>query len=398
VFRALIKIRTTGALSEIRLKVHQLTQASSSALPGDLTREVYGVLGIPVDIIEMPTVLRRIESAAANAEPFLISTPNLDHLVTSRTDAEFRETLLRSNLCTADGMPIVWIARLLGVPIKNRIAGADIFESLKNMRDSAQRLRVFLFGGIEGAAAAACAKLNAEPSSVMCAGSYDPGFCSVEAMSTDGIFETLNSSQAEFLAVALGAKKGQAWLLRNHDRLKIPVRVHLGATINFQAGTLKRAPEAMRRWGLEWLWRIKEEPYLWRRYWVDGMVLVRLILTKVLPLMILARRNQSSRRKMQAPRISSVEEGTLLTLKLAGSVTAENIGTAILGFQKALIVEKDVALDLSNVVSVDARFFGLLLMLRKRLIDKKRRLRIGGVSPQVARLFRLNGFEYLLDS
>jgi len=374
------------------------TEVMNSAKSDDLTREVYGVLGIPVDVIEMPVVLHRIAVAAAGAKPFFISTPNLNHLVASRTDAEFRESLVRSDLCTADGMPIVWIARLLGIPIKSRIAGADIFESLKAAKDSARRLRVFLFGGVEGAAAAACAKLNAEPSGMSCVGSYDPGFCSVEAMSKPTILNTVNSSNAEFIAVALGAKKGQSWLLRNHDHLKIPVRVHLGATINFQAGTLKRAPEAMKRWGLEWLWRIKEEPYLWRRYWIDGMVLLRIILTKVLPLIILARRNRSSQRKAQAPRITSAEESTLLTLNLAGDVTAETIGRAVLGFQKALLVEKDVALDLSNIASVDARFFGLLLMLRKRLTAKKRRLRIAGVSPQVARLFHLNGFEYLLES
>src|SRR5664279_2769245 len=86
----------------------------------DLTREVYGVLGIPVDVIDMATVLRRIEAAAAHPAPFLISTANLNFLVTSRSDAEFRESLLRSDLCTADGMPIVWIARLLGISIKHR--------------------------------------------------------------------------------------------------------------------------------------------------------------------------------------------------------------------------------------------------------------------------------------
>src|ERR1035437_9862732 len=126
--------------------------------PDDLTREVYGVLGIPVDVIDMITFLRKIDTAATNLAPFLISTANLNFLVTSRSDAEFRESLLLSDLCTADGMPIVWIARLLGVPIKERIAGSDIFESLKSMQDRTRRLKVFLFGGSEGVAAAACKK------------------------------------------------------------------------------------------------------------------------------------------------------------------------------------------------------------------------------------------------
>src|ERR1700690_1454913 len=107
------------------LKTGQVMQVTNPIRPDDLTREVYRVLGIPVDVIEMATVLRRIETAASSSAPFLISTAKLNFLVTSRSDAEFRESLLRSDLCTADGMPIVWIARLLGVPLRYRIAGAD---------------------------------------------------------------------------------------------------------------------------------------------------------------------------------------------------------------------------------------------------------------------------------
>ena len=105
-------------------------------------------------------------------------------------------------------------------------------------------------------------------------------------MSTPAIIDAINASDADFLAVALGAKKGQAWLQQNHARLRIPVRVHLGATINFQAGTLKRAPTLIQRLGLEWLWRIKEEPQLWRRYWNDGLALLGLLITRVFPLLL----------------------------------------------------------------------------------------------------------------
>ncbi len=374
-----------------------MAQISGKQLPDNLRRNVYGVLGIPVDVIEMPAVLRSIGTAAAGTEPFLISTPNLNHLVASRTDSEFRESLLRSDLCTADGMPIVWIARLLGVPIRTRIAGADIFESLKAVKSSARQLRVFLFGGMHGAATAACAKLNAEFSGVTCAGAYDPGFSSVESMSTDAIFDILHSSKAEFLAVALGAKKGQTWLLRNHDRLRIPVRVHLGATINFQAGTLKRAPAVMQRWGLEWLWRVKEEPQLWRRYWTDGSVLLRLILARVLPLLLFALWNRKSLKKAQTPHITFAKDGTSTTISVDGNVTAKNIGAAIACFQEVAATTKNVIVDLSNVHLIDARFLGLLLMLRKQMINRERHFKIRGASPRVARLFRLHGFEYLLE-
>src|SRR5262249_60148195 len=86
----------------------------------------------------------------------------------------------------------------------------------------------------------------------------------------DDVMDGVNASGGVFLLVALGSRKGQIWLLRNHDRLQIPVRAHLGATLHFAAGTIRRAPAIVAKLGLEWLWRIKEEPHLWRRYWRDG--------------------------------------------------------------------------------------------------------------------------------
>ena len=91
--------------------------------------------------------------------------------------------MLDSDLCPADGMPIVWIARLIGVPIKQRVSGSDIFDALKMPDRHRRRLKLFLFGGAEGVAAAAAARLNAAPSGLSCVGALAPGFGSVEAMS-----------------------------------------------------------------------------------------------------------------------------------------------------------------------------------------------------------------------
>jgi N-acetylglucosaminyldiphosphoundecaprenol N-acetyl-beta-D-mannosaminyltransferase len=363
----------------------------------DLTREVYGVLGIPVDAIDMATALRRIKTAAACSAPFLISTANLNFLVTSRSDPEFRESLLQSDLCTADGMPIVWIARLLRIPINERIAGSSIFVALKSAPITPHRIKVFLFGGAEGAAAAACKTLNAESGGLTCAGSYDPGFCTVDEMSTDAIIDTVNSSNANFLAAALGAKKGQAWLLQNHDRLRIPVRVHLGAAINFQAGTVKRAPARMRKWGLEWLWRIKEEPQLWRRYWNDGVVLLQIVLTQIVPLMILAQCHRlHCRSTTQDLMIKRTEDHKSVILSINGAATAQNLTNAMPHFRDAAAAAKNIGINFANTCLIDARFFGLLLMLSKHLKRQRLRLEFTGLSPRIERLFRLSGFEFLL--
>jgi len=365
----------------------------------DLARITYCVLGLPIDAIEMPAVLDRIDLAAAERRPLLISTPNLNFLVNSRSDPEFKESVLDSDLCPADGMPIVWIARLIGVPIRQRVSGSDIFDALKMPQRGGRRLMVFLFGGAEGVAKEAARTLNAVPSGLRCVGALAPGFGSIDEMSRDHIIDEVNASEADFLAVALGAKKGQLWLYRNHQRLTIPVRAHLGAAINFQAGTIRRAPTRLRAWGLEWLWRIKEEPHLWRRYWHDGWVLLRLAFTRVLPLAIAYRWHRlKSRRRPQDLQIKTAKNQDSATICLCGDASERHIEKAIACFRETLTAETEgLVFDLSHTRVIDGRFFGLLLMLRKHLNGRGARLTFVGVTPSIRRMFRLNELDFLLS-
>jgi N-acetylglucosaminyldiphosphoundecaprenol N-acetyl-beta-D-mannosaminyltransferase len=364
----------------------------------DLSREVYCIFGIPVDAIDMPAVLSRIEAAAAGAAPFVISTPNLNFLVNSQVDPEFRESLLLSDLCPADGMPIVWIAWLSGIPIKARVAGSDIFDALKAGHGSARPLRVFLFGGLEGVAAAAARALNVRPGGLQCVGSMFPGFGTLDEMSRDQVIDEINASHADFLVASLGARKGQVWLQRNRDRLRVPLMAHLGAVMNFQAGTIKRAPSIMREYGLEWLWRIKEEPHLWRRYWNDGCVLLRLMLTRVLPLVVATLwQRLRYERKSRDLVIRQAQSHDSVTLSLYGVATALQVNEAIPCFRAAAAENKQIVIDLSETRAIDARFVGLLLMLRKQLKGRGAGLKFVGVSSRLRRMFRLNGVAFLLS-
>jgi N-acetylglucosaminyldiphosphoundecaprenol N-acetyl-beta-D-mannosaminyltransferase len=365
--------------------------------PDDLTREVYGVLGFPLDVVDMATVLRRIRNADDHAERFLISTANLNYLVISRRDTEFRKSLLFSDLCTADGMPIVWIPRLLGVPISDRIAGSDIIDALKSSQDSSSRLKIFLFGGPEGVSDAACQHINATADNMTCVGSYYPGYATIDELSDESIIDMINSSKADLLVACLGARKGQRWLQQNHDRLQIPIRVHLGAAVKYEAGTIKRAPVFMQRWGLEWLWRIKEEPHLSSRYFMDGMVLLHLLLTRIMPLVFLARWHQLTRgRNEQDLMVMCSEHENSVTLSLCGPATARHVSNAIPHFQEALNADKPIIINFTDTDLIDARFIGLLLMLQKQLKKRDLPLALKGVPSRIERILRLNGFGFLL--
>jgi N-acetylglucosaminyldiphosphoundecaprenol N-acetyl-beta-D-mannosaminyltransferase len=373
---------------------------TTAAINDDLSREVYCILGIPIDAIEMPAVMQRIDAAVRKATPYLISTPNLNFLVNSQADPEFRESLLMSDLCPPDGMPIIWIARLLGLPIKQRTAGSDLIDALKSRRGLEAPLKIFLFGGIEHIAAEACRRLNSDAIGLKCVGWLCPPFGDLDALSQDHFFDQINASGADFLIAALGARNGQLWLQRDHSRIRIPVRAHLGATLNFQAGSVKRAPFTMRKLGIEWLWRIKEEPGLFWRYWHDGWGFLGLLLTRVLPLAIRARWPQLPADRSGHDFVTvPVQKDGWVTVRFPGYANASRVPEAIACFNQALASQKrGVVVDLSGTQAIDARFFGLLLMLRKQLKSRGSVLQFQGVSARLHRLFRLNALEFLLTA
>jgi N-acetylglucosaminyldiphosphoundecaprenol N-acetyl-beta-D-mannosaminyltransferase len=364
------------------------------AVADDLSRNVFGLLGIPLDAIDFAALLGALDGAAGTLSPFLISTPNVNFLIKSHRNREFRESLLLSNLCLADGMPLIWLAKILRIPIYERIAGSDLFGRLKSTNSPMRRLKIFLVGGAEGVAATVAAKLNSEQSGLECVGVINPGFGTIEEMSSPEIIETINASEADLIAVFFGAEKAQAWLMHNHHRLRAPLRAQFGATINFEAGTIRRAPHFIRSTGFEWLWRIKEEPYLWRRYWNDGTVLLKLMVTCVLPLAFDACRRRGEPRDLS---INAKQDADSCIIELSGDAVDRHVNRAIDPFRKALVSGKQVVVDISKTRDIDARFFGLFLMARKHLASQGMHLVFAGVSNESRRIFRLNKFEFLLS-
>jgi N-acetylglucosaminyldiphosphoundecaprenol N-acetyl-beta-D-mannosaminyltransferase len=189
-----------------------------------------------------------------------------------------------------------------------------------------------------------------------------PGFGDVDALSQDHFFDEINASGADFLMAALGARNGQLWL--------------------------------------QWLWRIKEEPSLFRRYWHDGGVFVTLLFSHILPLAIRAHNlNLWAGRYRQDFVIFPIQnDDDNVTVSLVGYATASRVPEAISCFRQAVASKKSIVVDLSQTRTIDARFFGLLLMLRKQLKRTGSTLQFQGVTSGLHGLFRLNALEYLLSS
>jgi N-acetylglucosaminyldiphosphoundecaprenol N-acetyl-beta-D-mannosaminyltransferase len=390
-----VRRRVEGAESFADHPTLEQDNAAGTRYAVNLRRPVYCVLGIPIDAVDMATTLTRIEAAAKSGAPFLVATPNLNFLVHSRTNHEFRESILDSDLSPADGMSIIWLARLIGLPIREKVSGSDMFEAMKART---RRFGIFFFGGPEGAARAAAEALNSTPTSLYCVGTLYPGFGSVEEMSKTDIIETINASNADFLAVSLGANKGQLWLHRNHQHLTVPVRVHLGAVLNFQAGKVRRAPQRMQQWGFEWLWRIKEEPHLWTRYWNDGCVLLRLLVIRILPLAFLTRWHRLRSGLQSAGLVVQIDRHhDSVTISLCGVATEPHIEKIVSHLQDVLMSKIKLAvIDLSGTRYIDPRFLGTFLILRKELKAQGAKLYFVGASSSIKTLFWLNELSFLL--
>jgi N-acetylglucosaminyldiphosphoundecaprenol N-acetyl-beta-D-mannosaminyltransferase len=244
-------------------------------------RRVVHLFGLPFDRLTLDETVAAIRRACATRRRLFLSTANVNFVVQAQRDGAFRQSLLDSDLCVADGAPIVWISRLVGRPLPERVAGADVFEALRRGSASAP-VRVYFFGGPPGVAERACAALGRERGGIRCVGFESPGFGDVASMSGPDTIARINAAAPDFVVVALGASKGQAWIQANRDRLDATVLCHLGAVVNFVAGSVARAPRWVARSGFEWLWRIAQEPALLRRYLGDAFALLRLVTRELL--------------------------------------------------------------------------------------------------------------------
>jgi len=358
------------------------------------TRRLVCLAGLPIDMIDMAGALSRIRHAVSQRERLFLSTPNLNFLIAAQKDAAFRESVLRSDLSVADGMSLVIMGRIMGANLPERVTGSDLFEQLALAKDHPP-IKVFFFGGPPGAGEKAATRLNRDFSGVQCVGFHEPGYGDVESMSHPDVINQINGSGADFVVVALGAKKGQAWILHNQQKLQAPVLSHLGAVINFMAGTVKRSPRWLQRMGLEWVWRIVQEPVLWKRYRDDGLAFISLLIRNALPGVIVDRMTRSN-----TPKPASILRDTSTTsyreLSLAGAwdeAGAELIRTTLANLQSST-----VRLDLSEVSSIDTHALGLFTGLHGRLLASGGQgVQLHNAPKGVLRQIKTSGAGYLLD-
>jgi N-acetylglucosaminyldiphosphoundecaprenol N-acetyl-beta-D-mannosaminyltransferase len=360
----------------------------------DFYRNVHCIMGLPIDAMSMDEAVRHLQQARSTRTKCFFSTPNLNFMVASQKQPEFRESVCLSDLSLADGMPLVWVAKLLNIPIRERVSGSDLFERLRQQTESLWR--VFFFGGPKGVGQSACLAIGDQSRGVLPTGYIYPGFVNTEDMSRHDLMQCINQSASDMVVVSLGAAKGQDWILRNRKSIDAPVIGHLGAVINFVAGNIQRAPLWMQRAGLEWLWRAKEESTLVRRYMNDGLAFLRVLATRVLPLAWHQARHKPTPEALASAGAEYRGHGTQQWVHLRGAWHAGNLQAVRYIFTRVEQHYGNVVLHMAQVQSIDSAFVGLLLLLEQSLAERQLSLRLTHTPAAIRRTLRLSGVQHLV--
>lgn len=226
---------------------------------------------LEVDVVTFDEALANIAELVDRGNGGAVFTPNVDHVVKAEEHLEFRFAYSRADLCLADGTPIVWASRLLRSPLPEKISGSDLVVPLARLAAERQ-WRVYLLGGAVGVADAVADKLARELG-VEVVGTDSP------AVRDDGGMEhpqetldRLRAAAPHIVLVALGAPKQELWSDRFRGDIRPAVAVGVGGSLDFIAGRVRRAPAWMSRAGLEWLFRLAQEPRrMWRRYLIEDL-------------------------------------------------------------------------------------------------------------------------------
>jgi len=202
-----------------------------------------------VDNIGMDEVLQKVEDFLEDGQQHYIVTPNPEFIVRAQKDTEFREILNQADLAVPDGAGLIFASRILGRPLKERVAGVDLMERICQ-KASQKKWRIFLLGGEQGAAEKTAENLKARYSGLL-----------IEVKTKCPKGQTF-FRRPTILFIALGAPKQEKWIAQNLNKMPlVKLAVGVGGAFDFISGRVKRAPVFLQKAGLEWLWRFCCQPW-----------------------------------------------------------------------------------------------------------------------------------------
>jgi N-acetylglucosaminyldiphosphoundecaprenol N-acetyl-beta-D-mannosaminyltransferase len=229
----------------------------------------FTVLGVRIDAVQIPEVVAEMESwIQARDGSHWVQPEGMHGLAETLHDPTFRNVLSNADLVVADGMPLVWLGRRQGFALKRRVYGPELLESF--CRWTGAKYRHFFYGGAPGVAGRLATTLE-ERYGIRTAGTHSPPFRALTAEEDQAIVRRIRAASPDVLWVGLGMPEKERWIYEHRTALGVPVMLGVGAAFDLISGRVPQAPQWMREHGLEWLFRLLQEPRrLWRRYLVLG--------------------------------------------------------------------------------------------------------------------------------
>lgn len=240
------------------------------------------ILGVGISAINMQMALEVLESWITRRERQYVCVATVHGVMECQRDPNLRRIFNQSGLTTPDGMPLVWLSRLNGFRYVQRVYGPDLMLALCQ-RSVSRGYRHFLFGGMDGVAEDLRERLEDRFPGLQIVGTLTPPFRPMTPEEDDDAIRQINAAAPDVVWVGLSTPKQDRWMADHVGKIAAPVMIGVGAAFDFHSGRKRQAPRWMQRSGLEWLFRLSQEPRrLWRRYLIYNPLFVAMVLLQLI--------------------------------------------------------------------------------------------------------------------
>jgi N-acetylglucosaminyldiphosphoundecaprenol N-acetyl-beta-D-mannosaminyltransferase len=340
------------------------------------------ILGVPFHNVTMDETIALIDEKIRDRGFHQIATANVDFLIHAIRDPELQQILCSCDLVIPDGMPILWGARMLGAALKQRVCGVDLVPRLAEL-SAREGHSIFILGSSEKNSAMAAENLKERYPGVRIAGRYSPPLAPIERMNHEDILRRIERAQPDILLVAMGNPKQEKWLAMHRHRLNVPVCIGVGGSIDFVAGAINRAPMWMQSSGLEWLYRLAQEPKrLLQRYLGDAAGFAR-YMPQQLIVMAMQPRNKTK------SGVFADRTGNTCVVSIYGDLTGNIMEEFNAVTKEAVDCQMNLILNLSQAHYIGPDALGALIAMAAKIRDTGGQFWLAEMGPHIQRV--ING-------
>jgi N-acetylglucosaminyldiphosphoundecaprenol N-acetyl-beta-D-mannosaminyltransferase len=355
-------------------------QKEDNAMSNGNFLETVAVMGLPISNVTMDEAIEYIDASIRRGGFHQFATANVDFVKNAIDDPETQQILFGCDLVVPDGMPLLWVSRLLNCPLRERVCGVDMVPRLAEL--AARRgYRIFLLGAQDAVSRKAAENLQERYPDLEICGRYSPPVSPLAQMDHEQILRRIDAARPDILLVALGNPKQEKWIAMHRDRLNVPACIGIGGTLDFIAGAVPRAPRWMREVGLEWLYRCSREPLrLTKRYVSNAVALAKHVPRQFVPHVLQSRRRVGSRVFAQ-----SADEAIVISVH--GNLNGNSLKDFVAIASSAVQTASNIVVNLSPATCLGIDALGELIRLHSQLLPTQS-LFLAGLRPHQIRVLQ----------